>query len=343
MMLNDYPNIATCRQTAPLVRNLEAILTDSKRLCWAHIQLQGDDDAPVFLPNTAPDGRRQWDSRTFDGWLCEPEIKYALENGYSINGITELWYASTMRPFDGYVNQFYDLRRQYQEEGDARELFVKILLNALYGRFGMRDICERIDQPEKVAELLDTEEWIDTHTLQFYDGPRGNWAYLEGLEPTRKSNSTWFGFAAFCTSYGRVELQKVVQAAGPAACYVDTDSVHFTAEGYDRVMESINIGTELGQWKFETPEDGIPFARYWEPKAYVLYDEEMLRLKVKHKGVSVYDDEGGFKDEAGDLTKEQSYLSVVQFYTALRRGNLELGTELLMKKRSKRWFRGEET
>jgi hypothetical protein len=83
------------------------------------------------------------------------------------------------------------------------------------------------------------------------------------------------------------------------------------------------------------------FEHYF-PKAYVLYDEEMMKTTVKHKGVSVYDDEGNFKPEAGDLTKPQTYLSVVQFYTALRRGNLELGSELLMTKRSKRWFRGDE-
>ena len=343
-MLNPYPNIATCRQTGPSTRNLHAILDDPNRLGWAHIELEAGEDSPVFLPNTAEDGRRQWDSRTFNGWICEPEIRYALEQGYTIKAVHELWYAYTMRPFDQYVQDFYDLRRQYQEAGDARELFVKIgPLNSLYGRFGMKDICERIDQPEKVADLLEGDEWIETHELKFYDGPSGNWAYLEGFEPTRKSNSTWFGFAAFCTSYGRVELQKVIQAAGSAACYCDTDSVHFTAEGLDRVLETVNIGPDLGQWKFETPEDGIPFARYWEPKAYVLYDEEMIRTKVKHKGVSVYDDEGNFKPEAGDLTKPQTYLSCVQFYTALRRGNLELGTELLMTKRSKRWFGGEET
>ena len=341
-MLNPYPNIATCRQSAPLDRNLYAVLKDEKRLCWAHIVLEAGIDSPVFLPNTAEDGRRQWDSKRFEGWLCEPEIKYALEQGYVIKELRELWYASAMRPFDDFVNYFYNLRREYQKKNDAREFFVKIILNSLYGRFGMKDICERIDQPEKVAKILDEGDWLDTHQLHFYDGPKGNWAYLEGLEPTRKSNSTWFGFAAFCTSYGRVQLQKVIQSAGKAACYCDTDSVHFTAEAYDRVMEAVDIGPDLGQWKPETPEDGIPYARYWEPKAYVMYGEEMERLKVKHKGVSVYDDEGNFKPEAGDLTKEQTYLSVVQFYTALRRGNLELGTELLMTKRSKRWFGGDD-
>lgn len=343
VMMNPFPNIATCRQVAPIEANLNAILNDENRLGWAEIVLEGDEDAPVFLPNTAPDGRRQWDSKSFDGWLCEPEIRYALDNGYRITAIRELWYARTMRPFDQYVQDFYNLRREYQKAGDARELFVKIgPLNSLYGRFGMKDICERVDQPERVTEILEDNDWIEKFQMNFYDGPKGNWCYLEGLEPTRKSNSTWFGFAAFCTSYARVELQKVVQAAGPAACYVDTDSVHFTSEGYDRVMEMVDIGPNLGQWKFETPEDGIPFARYWEPKAYVLYDEEMMKTTVKHKGVSVYDDEGNFKPEAGDLTKPQTYLSVVQFYTALRRGNLDLGSELLMTKRSKRWYRGDD-
>tara|TARA_R110002020_G_scaffold143534_1_gene315865 strand:+ start:260 stop:2155 length:1896 start_codon:yes stop_codon:yes gene_type:complete len=342
VMLNDYPNMATCRQLAPILQNLNNILSDSNRLCWAHITLKGGVNSPVFLPNTTEDGRRQWDSKEFDGWLCEPEIKHALKSGYEIIEIKELHYASVMRPFDEYVNKFYNLRREYQKNNDSRELLCKLLLNALFGRFGMKDICERIDQPEKVAEILEGDDWLETHKLQFYDGPNGEFAYLEGFEPTRKSNSTWFGFAAFCTSYGRVELQKVIEAAGSAACYTDTDSVHFTVDGYDRVMKEIDIGPELGQWKFETPPDGIPFCRWWEPKAYVQYDENMARLKVKHKGVSIYDDEGNLKPEAGDLTQPQTYLSVVQFYTSLRRG-LELGTELLMTKRSHRWCGGEET
>ena len=341
-MLNPYPNMATCRTAAASINNLYAALKDDNRLCWAHVVLEAGIDSPVFLPNTMEDGRRQWDSKTFDGWICEPEIKYAIENGYTVQEVKEIWYASAMRPFDGFVNHFYGLRREYQKAGDAREFFVKIILNSLYGRFGMKDISERVDQPDEVAKLMEGDEWIETHSLEFYDGPSGQWAYFEPFEPTRKSNSTWFGFAAFCTSYGRVELQKVIQAAGSAAAYCDTDSVHFTVEGYERVMEVIEIGTKLGQWKPETPEDGIPFCLYWEPKAYVLFDENMNRLKVKHKGVSIYDDEGNLKPEAGDLTQPQTYLSVVQFYTALRRGNLELGTELLMTKCSKRWMRGDD-
>ena len=101
-------------------------------------------------------------------------------------------------------------------------------------------------------------------------------------------------------------------------------------------MDSIAIGTDLGEWAFETPVEGIPFARYWEPKAYVHFAADKERIKVKHKGVSIWDDEGNLKPEAGDLTKPQNLLTTVQFYTAARRG-LEPGTELNVTKRSKRW------
>ena len=342
VMLNPYPNMASTRQVAPTLRNLHAILEDETRLCWADITLVAGPDSPTFLPNTDESGRRQWDSPIFEGWLCEPEIKYALENGYSIHSIRGLWRAYTLRPFDEYVNHFYNLRKEYQAKNDAREVFVKILLNALYGRFGMKDICERVDQPDRLHEMLEGDEWLDTHELNFYDGPTGHWPYLVEKEPSKRSNSTWFGFAAFTTSYGRVALQKVIQAAGENAIYCDTDSVHFTQAGYDDVMSSISIGNDLGMWKIETPKAGIPFARYWEPKCYVHFDGNHQRTKVKHKGVSVYDDEGNFKPEAGDLTKPQTYLSVVQFYTALRRQTLELGEELLMTKRSRRWMKDEE-
>jgi hypothetical protein len=98
----------------------------------------------------------------------------------------------------------------------------------------------------------------------------------------------------------------------------------------------MDIGDGLGQWQIETPEP-IMHCRYWEPKVYVQYDQDLNKILVKHKGIKVYDEDGNFKPEAGDLTKVQTTKTVVSLYEGLRRG-LEPGTELVTEKKSARFY-----
>jgi hypothetical protein len=148
--------------------------------------------------------------------------------------------------------------------------------------------------------------------------------------------SQWFGFSSFILSYGRERLARAIIAAGENVAYCDTDSVHFAAKDAEAFEKQIAIGGDLSEWKLETPEP-IPFAKYWEPKAYTHFNEDGSRLLVKHKGVRVRDDKGNYLKNAGDLTKEQEHRIVVSLYEGLRRG-LEPGTPLLTRKRSRRFF-----
>ena len=65
-------------------------------------------------------------------------------------------------------------------------------------------------------------------------------------------------------------------------------------------------------------------------------DRNMSRTLVKHKGIKVYDSQGKFKPEAGDLTKTQTTETVLSLYDGFRRG-LKPGTELVITKKSKRF------
>jgi len=61
-----------------------------------------------------------------------PEINYALEHGWDLIAVHELYRSEPLRPFAEYVEFFYSLRLEMKAGGDRREKFVKILLNSLY-------------------------------------------------------------------------------------------------------------------------------------------------------------------------------------------------------------------
>ena len=200
----------------------------------------------------------------------------------------------------------------------------------------MRVDGEALDDLEQEDEY---EELLVSGMLErgYYDGIACEWPYiLDNRELLKTPSSQWFGFSSFILSYARANLGKAIVAAGKHALYTDTDSVHLRVEGRERFESMMEIGDELGQWKLETPEP-IAHCRYWEAKVYVHFSEDMERTLVKHKGIKVFDDDGNFKPEAGDLTQMQTTRTVVSLYEGLRRG-LEPGTELVTEKKSARFY-----
>ena len=331
-----YPDISRCKIQFGNVDQLIKLLYSDKHLVVAKVKLKAGKDAQLFLPNTV-NKKRKWDCKFFKGYICEPELKYAIENGWEIKEVSSIITCGKLYPFKGFIEIFWNLRRKYQEENDGRQMFVKLILNALYGKFSQRSRCKRIDNDEDLAYIMENiPDFLDHYELKFYgeDIP-----YLEEIEPSIKSKNTWFGFASFITSYARVELQKAIHLAGDSALYTDTDSVHYQEEAHKTIMSKLSIGKDLGQWKLETL-DPIPMARFWEPKAYTRYDENEKVLQVKHKGVTIYDEEGNLKPEAGDLELTQSHKGIIKVYTALRRG-MVAGEGIQTTKKSRKWWKYE--
>jgi hypothetical protein len=226
-----------------------------------------------------------------------------------------------------------------KKNNDPSQLWIKLILNSLYGRYAMREIALRIDNDEEIEEIMLSEDSIN-YELNYYDGTNREMPFL--ISPTelvKKPSSTWFGFAAFTTSYARVSLNKAILACGDAACYCDTDSVFFKAEMLPVVLKEVKLGTALGEWDYEveTPTNFIAY----EPKAYVFVDNTGNKIKIRHKGVSTNDAAGNLLPDAGDLTKEQISRNVVQFRTSMRRG-LELGSHHVTTKKSQRHY-GKES
>ena len=328
-----FPDMMGATYCKPYLHNFNRLLNDPEYCIWADLSLSGDGCPPFLATNTEED-RRCWTSTDFSGWLCEPEIKHALELGYEVKEIRSLHYSRAMRPFKEFVEFFYNLRVEMRAKGDPSQLWIKLIMNALYGRFAMRDIAKRIDNDDEIEKIIEAGT-LDQYHFDYYDGVRGSLPFLVAINGNKKASSTWFGFASFTTSYARVSLNRAILAAGEGAYYCDTDSIFFNADNLPDVLQEVELGNELGQWDFEVKEP-TNFIGY-EPKAYLFITDDKRKIKIRHKGVSLNDEAGTLLPQAGDLTKEHFSRNVVQYRTAMRR-NLPIGSKLVQTKLSKRHY-----
>ena len=300
---------------------------------WGHFVLEARKDADLFLPQMV-EKKAFYLGKSFDGALMWPEVNYALDNGWDLKEVKELWRSEPIEPFREYVDFFYSLRLEMKANGDRREKFVKILLNSLYGKFGSKDRHERIEDKESIERIMLEDDWRDRYEVKPWSNLEHETGfYLVSLEATIRPQCNFFPIAAAITSHARVNLQSNISAAqreGFKVAYCDTDSIHF----YDLTpgeRPPISIGSDLGEWDLERPkgsnDDVVHEAVYYERKAYTWKDRQGNPLKVKHKGVSESD---------GDLTKPQKNVSVRKYKMAKRRG-LEAGVEVVTMKKSKKW------
>lgn len=330
MVSQVYPDPAHVYAAAPRPGRVHRLIRAGTPF-WGRFRLRATPGARLFLP-TIIDGKADYRQTWYEGPLMYPEVIHALNSGWVLESVSELWRSRPMEPFKEHVEFFYDLRLQMKARGDPAELFVKVgPLNSLYGKFGSKDRAERIEDPDTIKATMAEEGWKDRWEVKSWSKHSARF-YLVSKTPNIRSNCTFFPWAAAVTSYARVNLQKTIEAcedAGFRVAYTDTDSVHV----YDLKdeMPPIPLGRNLGEWDLESPkgwEGWIPEAIYWERKAYLWTDDDGNALKVRHKGVPHSD---------GDLTKEHRVRRVMQYREALRR-SLPAGREFFAVRRSKRWF-----
>ena len=267
--------------------------------------------------------------KTVRGFYASPIINYAMENGWYVQKVHSIQYAKVMKPFfKEFVNHFWNLRSEHQLAGrEGQAMCVKIIMNSLYGRFGMKNSTKRIESDIDIDAIIDGNfgddaDWRLLYDIKFYKSKDEASLYLVEKEPSEKSDSTWFGFSAFITANANVSLMKAINACGDDFLYSDTDSVH-TKDGF---IPKLEMGSGLGQWKPEQNKP-IPKAIYWEAKAYTHLNADGSLMLAKHKGVS---------NSNGNLREPQEKMFLSKPSSSLRKG-LELGTPIRMTSHSARY------
>ena len=152
--------------------------------------------------------------------------------------------------FRDYVEHFYAERKKAKAEGDkAGDLFAKLMLNALYGRYAM-DARRYHDYMILPADLIgclhrDNEKnWLDEEgRVWTFGGFFGPHVLAKSPIPSDKWRFYNVATAASVTGFVRAFLWRAIcQSEG--VLYCDTDSIA-------AVNPVVDLGPELGQWETE--------------------------------------------------------------------------------------------
>ncbi len=148
--------------------------------------------------------------------------------------------------FTGYVEHFYNLRKQAKAAEDkAQDIFAKIFMNGLYGKFA--------SNPAKYQEFVLSEPDSEAYKKWIEAGyqDQGDWGGRAMLiRPLPASKHRYYNIVtgASITGWVRAYLwRSLLKVQNPLYC--DTDSI--AAKG----VADLDTGANLGQWKIEAECD----------------------------------------------------------------------------------------
>lgn len=207
------------------------------------------------------------------GWYFTEELKYAVTLGYQIEIIRGYHFDKRAKIFSKYVSDLYKTRSNYPKT-HSLNIIAKLLLNSLYGRFGMSIYVmfyklvtlTNLSINDSFEEIIDIG---DDHALIGL-GEVKNYNYDGNMIKTS------VGIASAITAYARIAIHKFKLLAGEHLHYTDTDSI-FTSKPLPKYL----VGDKLGQMKLEYGGI-IKKAVFLAPKLYALVladDSEVVKIK----------------------------------------------------------------
>lgn len=244
---------------------------------YGHEYVEADPD--IWLPQdfyeVTCDSAGALPYRGEDGSLSFPHGRYKflctgheLLMGFNLNLITRINVTRRisfleLTDFKDYVNHFYELKKN-SKKGTPEYIFSKLMMNSLYGKFGM-DPSEFVEY--SIADPAYSGALYTEGKLAGFLGP---WAVAES-EAERKMYYN-VATAASITGFVRAKLLHAI-AKSKGVVYCDTDSIIAT-------VPEVFISPELGDWTDEGTGEGWIAAK----KIYALKMRDGSH-KIASKGV----------------------------------------------------------
>lgn len=208
------------------------------------------------------------------GWELQTAIDTATDGAHIVISVM---YHHGLRDFAEYVDTFYQMRLTAKANGDkAGDLFAKIFLNSLYGKWGAN--------PENYANYhilphTELDSLLSPENEYSLSGELGPWLLAE--RPLEADEMRYYNVAtaASITGYVRAYLWRAINKTGVENClYCDTDSIATKSAGNE-----LNIGKELGAWKHEGEFDKAGIAG---KKMYIFRGKNKKGGKREYKTAS---------------------------------------------------------
>ncbi|XP_019340259.2 uncharacterized protein LOC106737847 isoform X1 [Alligator mississippiensis] len=226
------------------------------------------------------------EERALVGTWCTPELNKAVEKGYKVAKIYEVWHFSktTNALFSQYINLHLrqkqeasgypawctdqDKRDQYvadffQKEGvslrqehikpnPAKHQIAELFLNSLWGQFGQRTDLPNTTTVRDPGELFGYlfSPSYDVLSCDFIDDETACVLWKHAKECYKLSDSTNIFIASFTTAYARLELYELLDRLRDRCLYHDTDSVIFVSRKGDWKPP---LGDRLGELTSRIP------------------------------------------------------------------------------------------
>ena len=263
---------------------------------------------------------------SWEGWICSTEMDNAINYGYTFE-IIKGYQFEKGDLFSKFVTTLYEMRQEHPK-GHPLNSIAKLMLNSLYGKFGMRNESTRADiyainsesDRSYFKQLLDI--WgtsvkdfvllgnqlivIRDATIDLLNNPENGDNY--------HGSETNIAIASAVTSEARILMSTFKNNPHYTLYYSDTDSCVL-----DTPLPVELVGTALGQVKLEHV---IKKAVFLAPKVYALITEDGKEI-LKIKGVTPktildaninLEDIGNLllQDSSKDLTQEKWYSSITK-------------------------------
>lgn len=229
------------------------------------------------------------ESRALVGTWCTPELEKAVEKGYRILYVYEIWNfpQSSNTLFTEYINTFLKLKveasgwpsevrddpvkqEQYLDDFFEREgirldpdqierneglrALAKLMLNSFWGKFGQRPNmtrCKQFNSPAQFFKFLSDDE-IEVSSLQLINEEIIEVFYTIKKDCDESQSNVNIFIACFTTCWARLKLYESLDLLQERVLYFDTDSVVYThKEGQPLTAR----GNFLGDFEPELPEN----------------------------------------------------------------------------------------
>ena len=257
-------------------RNLDGMDLDSMfGFIEAYVECPKTINKP-FLPYRNKENTLIFPTGEFVGVYFSEELKYARDIGYTVIPISGYLFERKESPFKDFVSSLFESRLEAKKsKNDAMAYVYKILMNSLYGRFGINpkstitEICDENKRKNLLrhcdlifSELLYENKYI----ISFHSNTD------KGPDYWKPPENSAVQLAAAITAYARIYMYPYISRED--CYYTDTDSVVL---GQKIPVEEVSPSA-LGKFMLV---DLILKGYFLAPKAYYYETKEKGVLKFK--------------------------------------------------------------
>lgn len=248
----------------------------SNKLGFFEVEIQAQDNLahPIIQTKIKTKGgvRTVSPLGSWNDWIFSEEMNNAIRFGYKFK-INKGYLFDKANIFNKYIETLYEIKKASHKD-EPMYLISKLLMNSLYGRFGMNQILEKsIIINDDEIDLL-----IDDHTITEQTQLSNNKSLINLYHDNDKynfnSDNINVAIASAISSYARIHMTKFKNNPEFNLYYSDTDSIYV-----DKPLHPVFVGAEIGELKLENT---FKEAIFLAPKVYsgVLDDgKEITKVK----------------------------------------------------------------